>query len=125
MIDKQEIFDKAWDHFITNKSPRAIEAGSCCYRTPEGKKCAIGIFIPDDLYYEEVAKYEGQVFKVLPTHIKERIFPDYDPAEDTLFLIDLQHFCHDRGENEHMEFRIHNFKIIAKNHGLKVPSDEV
>jgi hypothetical protein len=56
-ITAQAIFNAAWQEFIINKAPPAMretteEDGSeykfsCCYLTPDGRKCAVGLCIPD------------------------------------------------------------------------------
>jgi hypothetical protein len=51
----QEIFDKVALHLLTQGRP-ARESGSCKYRTPGGRKCAIGCLIEDDQY---TPKMEG------------------------------------------------------------------
>lgn len=58
-LSKQDILDKVWQWFIIERNPQAVirdEYGgkACRYRmdeTPEcQQRCAIGIFIPDELY---------------------------------------------------------------------------
>lgn len=46
----QEIFDKAARHLLTQKERSMIGPTLCAYRGPDGKKCAVGIFIPDEKY---------------------------------------------------------------------------
>ena len=39
------------DHIKTNFKGKSInKSGQCMYRCDDGKKCAVGLFIPDDLY---------------------------------------------------------------------------
>jgi hypothetical protein len=61
---KQEIFNKVWNHFVTEGKPLSVYLATsghleCCYRqeTPEGTlKCAVGLLLPDELYDPE---FEG------------------------------------------------------------------
>lgn len=46
---KQELMKKIELEF-KGKSLAHETARTCLYRGPEGKKCAVGLFIPDDLY---------------------------------------------------------------------------
>jgi hypothetical protein len=50
----QEIFDTVAKHLFT-QGCRSIEVDdegeeSCLYRAPEGRMCAVGVLIPDELY---------------------------------------------------------------------------
>ncbi len=41
------------DYFIVKRNPRALTGyGVCKYRTDDGKKCAVGCLIPDEIYNE-------------------------------------------------------------------------
>jgi hypothetical protein len=67
-MNKQEMFDKVWDWFVTNKNApsisltKAIE--TCMYRGPNGTKCAFGVLIPDDVanseFVEEFNSYSSE-----------------------------------------------------------------
>jgi hypothetical protein len=61
-LSNQQVFDKVWDHFITKKNPPSIrDDGRCVYRGPDGSKCAIGIFIPDEKYFPEMDVNSGHI----------------------------------------------------------------
>jgi hypothetical protein len=47
MIDLQQIFNAAWQLFIVEDNPPAMEDGVCKYLCKDGRKCAIGLCIPD------------------------------------------------------------------------------
>ena len=50
---EQEIFDLVWQHFIVEKHPRSfvdVSQVRCAYRGVDGARCAVGLFIPDELY---------------------------------------------------------------------------
>jgi hypothetical protein len=52
-LTRQEILDKVVEHFTEQGCPSVNEDNddvSCLYRTENGHKCAVGIFIPDELY---------------------------------------------------------------------------
>ncbi len=49
----QEVYDYVAAHLLTQNAKAQGEIGSangCLYRAPEGRKCAAGCLIPDDLY---------------------------------------------------------------------------
>lgn len=53
-ITLQEIFNKAWQHFIVEENKPAVfrkdprDTFTCCYLTEDGRKCAIGLALPDN-----------------------------------------------------------------------------
>ena len=49
MRTAQELFDIIVAHLRAQGS-KALNGNECCYRTPDGKKCAIGCLIPDSIY---------------------------------------------------------------------------
>ena len=50
-LTPQQVFDRVWKWFVTEQNPRAVSSGGkCMLRTSSGAKCAIGIFIPDEMY---------------------------------------------------------------------------
>jgi hypothetical protein len=47
----QDVFNKNWQCFVIEGQPRAVNTNQqCCYKTSDGKKCAIGVCIPDEIY---------------------------------------------------------------------------
>ena len=52
-MTRQEIFDKVVAHFAVQREA-AAEDGVCMYRTPDGRKCAIGALIPDEVYSQRL-----------------------------------------------------------------------
>jgi len=46
-MNLQEIFNLAWEHFVIKKNPPAASENTCYYAMPDGRKCAIGLAIPD------------------------------------------------------------------------------
>lgn len=54
MKSEQEVFDKVTHHLLSQQVKAADSDGACLYRTPEGRKCAIGCLIPDEEYREHM-----------------------------------------------------------------------
>lgn len=54
-MNLQEIFNKVYTGLRDQGFERAVnERGNCMYRAPDGKKCAFGHLIPDELYKPEM-----------------------------------------------------------------------
>ncbi len=83
----QKIFDTVSNHLLT-QNEKAIEFGSCKYRTLNGLKCAAGCLIPDSAYSSDM---EGRFAQNL-SYIRE----NFSSSECNL-IEDLQiiHDCRD------------------------------
>lgn len=78
-MNAQQVFDKVADHLWTQGVP-SIDAlsGYCMYRGEEGRSCAVGCLIPDDVYSQSmedlrVAALVGAFGTRLPPFIKEHV----------------------------------------------------
>ena len=50
-LTNQEAFDAVLVHIRAQEyKPARGPYATCCYRAPDGKKCAVGCLIPDELY---------------------------------------------------------------------------
>ncbi len=49
-MNNQEAFDKICNHLMTQKARAIGPTGMCVFRDAEGRKCAVGCLIPDELY---------------------------------------------------------------------------
>jgi hypothetical protein len=88
-LNKQEAFDKAVRGIILQGGP-SIAGVDCLYRGPDGRKCAIGHLIPDDVYDPEM---EGRGITTTATTSRIRKFlvsQGWDSVEDIYFLLGLQ-----------------------------------
>jgi hypothetical protein len=50
MVSAQELFDTVATHLLGQKKAAKNAAGLCCYRSPDGLRCAVGCLIPDEVY---------------------------------------------------------------------------
>lgn len=67
MITPQDIFNAAWNHFVLNDNPPAVdEDGDCCYLTADGRKCAVGLCIPDGHPAQRSGNHYGQLILSFP-----------------------------------------------------------
>lgn len=131
-MNRQEMFDKVWDHFVTKGKPLSVSAkGSCFYRGPKGERCAFGVLIPDRLYDPNMDAFGGVRASSLL-----RWYPDvaeyldaevsYEEATgDMLFIDDLQ-TAHDRvakGDADWLEAGIEgSLRELADRYDLVVPA---
>lgn len=120
-LSQQEIFNRVWQHFIIERQPRSVTSdGHCRYRGPEGAKCAVGLFIPDDCYSPWMeglgadcilAEARNQKH-VLPSELTELL------SEHPALLRDLQNL-HDKGTSR-LEFE-RALVELADSYNLWVP----
>jgi hypothetical protein len=52
-MTRQELFDQTVRHLFTQGGPSFTTTG-CLYRAPNGRKCAVGFWIPDDRYIPDI-----------------------------------------------------------------------
>lgn len=65
-MNMQEIFDTVVAHLRSMDSGRAINsAGHCVYLAPDGKKCAVGVLIPDG---HPAQRAQGSARRLLDEH---------------------------------------------------------
>jgi hypothetical protein len=98
-MTRQEIFDKVVAHFAVQREA-AVEDGVRMYRTPDGRKCAIGALIPDEMY--------SPCFEDKPVRALLREFPEIMMASGLSecsagFLFALQD-AHDSWTSTTMQF---------------------
>lgn len=122
-MDKQAIFNTVWNHFIAEGNPPSISAeGRCRYRTEDGKKCAIGILIPDELYSEAL---EGSSAKGICDFADIRAALDVHDSTDINYLNQIQ-FAHDGAAADHRAEFAQYVKVkmqeIGKDFGLDIPT---
>ncbi|MDN7183586.1 hypothetical protein M0D69_37375 [Caballeronia sp. SEWSISQ10-4 2] len=54
MLSAKEIYERVRDHLLTQRAVSEDENGSCRLRCNDGRKCAIGSLIRDDLYCPDI-----------------------------------------------------------------------
>lgn len=124
-ITLQKIFDLAWQKFIVEGGePAADTNGRCLYLTEDGRKCAVGLALPDG----HPTQGSGGTFSVLV-----RAYPG-------LFSLDVLGLVSDGdGELDRFQARLHDslqekgkwvqdvedrarcYRVVAKEFGLTVP----
>ncbi|SAK41803.1 hypothetical protein AWB77_00384 [Caballeronia fortuita] len=54
MLSPKDIYERVSEHLLTQRAVSEDDNGSCRLRSPEGRKCAIGSLVRDDLYEPEL-----------------------------------------------------------------------
>lgn len=132
LLVEQDVFNKAWKEFIEKEAPPAVARRSgdvyCCrYRTEDGRACAIGLSIPDELARHLEGKGAGSLCRV---EVLEALgFAHYvQPVKSEDWLYDLQYSLHDAlidsstGQwRVNVSERREAYESYAKRWGLTIP----
>lgn len=116
-MTKQELFTKVSSHLRQQRSRSVMTRpgrGSgvivaCAYRGEDGKKCALGILIPDDKYNPDIEGARGSDVIKNYTEIKK-------PSKGLLRLADALQAIHDTIEPTSWGDAL---RALAISHGLK------
>jgi len=112
---KQNLFNMMWNGLKGQGWIRSLSDYGCLYRGDDGRKCAIGHCISDqvantwdDARYSSVAKIlEGEGLTVSRINFLSRAQLAHDKADDD--------------DDGHMELE---FRKFAKQHNLSIPEDK-
>lgn len=137
-INLQKIFDTAWQAFIIERKPPAQDGYVCKYKTEDGRRCAIGLSIPDGHSYEKLEMSFGDLlyheYELIQRNSCDELLFDYALVElsiDASIRFELDEFqslLHDRfaknGEwivsQEQMKA---SYIFLAKKWKLTIPED--
>jgi hypothetical protein len=130
-MTNQEIFDKAYAHGFTMKNmAKDYESLSldCMYRAPNGEKCLIGGFIPDEKYIPSMELVISDLvfdkkFRLILDEIGLTIpYEQNSVTTDEIlrneFLSCLQS-CHDDADS--LEDMFVNMQKLAQDYQLQIP----
>jgi hypothetical protein len=124
-ITLQDIFNKAWQHFIIEDNPPATELMMgmhvCRYLTLDGRKCAVGLALPNNPeVQEQCCGFETLVVD----------YPDLFSEDLTgkSYLREFQNRLHDKLQRDGnwaygKEQMKHSYLSVAEEYGLTVPSE--
>ena len=118
MNDKQAILEATTMAIVTQGGPSYVD-GSCKYRGPDGRKCAIGLLIADD-FYEET--FEGFLVSY---SMWNALYKSGVPRFVLRFLFDLQQ-AHDTaayGRTEFWESWTLQLRRLCEIHDLEFPGE--
>lgn len=125
-ITLQMIFDAGWQAFVVEKQKPAYKNGKCCYLTSDGRRCVVGLALPDDV---------AQTLKDVEMSFSELLSDYEDLFADSLLAIERSHLeyfqdsLHDNqvdGETE--DWKNHDYLRptylrIARYFDLKIPEE--
>ncbi len=125
-LTRQEILDKVVSHFEEQGGPGVDKRRACTYHAEDGKKCAIGVLIPDNLYSPDM---EDLTFKALVRRYAAVLRDGHiDPIKDFDFLSSLQ-LIHDSAAVGHrfggdfMRAFMGRLRYLAVREGLVIRSN--
>jgi hypothetical protein len=130
MITLQQIFDAAWQAFIVEGKPPAVEYGSCSYLTPDGRKCAVGLTLPeghecqsDSLRFADLVNGYPELFDAVIRHASdERLNEFQGDLHDELITKSAATDQRLSDTWQHsVEERAALYRDVAMKHGLTVP----
>lgn len=129
-ISLQDIFDAAWQAFIIDdKLPATTGAGGCSYLTSDGRKCAVGLCLPEG---HETQNFWGCLSELVERH--PELFDDQMKAMKYTDLNEFQAALHDtltsheykqgemiRGWCMSSSHRATIYRVVAKAYNLTIP----
>lgn len=118
MITTQQIFDAAWQKFIIEDAPPASNPnGGCSYLTSDGRKCAVGLCLPDGHKAQESGLFMNELVDNYPEL--------FDPHIET----DIQNLLHDYLVNTNngewlypLKKRMEIYLRVAEQFNLAIPA---
>jgi hypothetical protein len=114
ITDAQMIFNTVYTHLLKQGGPSTIR-GACMYRGQNGRMCAVGFMIPDDVYEEDM---EGTNALSLIAHT-----PKLEHLQPHMTLLRRMQGIHDdfammSPETSWPEWIKHGFRTLAEREGL-------
>jgi hypothetical protein len=112
-MNLQEIFDTATVGIIKQGGPASSkDTYMCAYRGEDGRKCAVGQLIPDELY---TADLEGKGVHILGIPGLQEILPQVDVTDKVFSLLDDLQDTHDNAPTEETEdgVRYWTYQVVA------------
>jgi hypothetical protein len=98
MTEKQDLFDRIVTHCFNQGFQSVDDTGSCMYRGEEGRSCAVGCLIPDEMYDPSIERKIYDMFNVSDNSYREAIY-EYLGGEEHVKFLRLMQLAHDNTEN--------------------------
>lgn len=126
MITLQQIFNKAWTQFIEkNDLPATNDVGLAKYLDHQGRRCAVGLCLPDDHPALHSGRRLSSLVKTYPALFSKQV-----RLMDPKRLDEFQRCLHDDlveiGDSNTWKYDLDNrrqiYRNVASMYGLKVPS---
>lgn len=117
----QEVFNTVAEHLLRQGAKSGVPSSfcgmnrfSCRYRAPDGKRCAIGICVPDDVYSEN---WENTTIRTVAKDDPLRYAKVFGTEVSSDLLEQLQE-CHDEFAVEAWPTRL---RTLARYYNLQLP----
>lgn len=123
-ISLQDIFDAAWQAFIVEGRPPAHDGYSCQYLTFDGRRCAVGLVLPDKPSPDELDGDFSSIVSEFPEWFDEEIqeLNNTDPNQLNRFQQDLHDSLIANEDWTHpVNVRRDWYLKVAKSYNLKLP----
>ena len=118
-MELQTIYNQCAAHLLRQAKASYDDVGEAClYRGPDGMKCAVGYFIRDDQYHENLEGYDAkdeELYGPLASYLGKAPSPG-----QSALLFDLQR-AHDHYLKCGLDYWASRMIEIAKQYGLIVP----
>jgi hypothetical protein len=103
---KQTLFNKVVRHLLTQKD-QSTSGGNCCYRSPDGLKCAAGCLLPDDFDFERYNRdrWSSLVEQKLVSGLNYKLICDLQEIHDSKRIVAWPSYL----------------AALARTHKLKIP----
>jgi hypothetical protein len=90
-ITLQDIFNKAWEHFIIGdgKPSWSTEQNCCMYLDEYGNKCAVGLCIPDGCPAQKIFRNFSGLINIYPELFDDNSICDYTSEQINYFQKNL------------------------------------
>lgn len=110
----QEIYNTVVSHLLAQGEPARIvdnTGAQCMYRTPDGKKCAIGVLIPD-------ADYDPAMEGLPVLQLLDLAIDSLAPYREHVGLLQGLQRAHDTWNDTGMDSLLLDLSFVAKEHNL-------
>ena len=111
-MTNQQAFEISVKHMLCAKGQSINSEGDCAYRGKHGRKCAIGVLIPDEQYHEEMEK---RTVRYLVQNMHVDALLDID-----LGLLRALQAQHDGTSTRNWPPSVESFKRIGETHNLDI-----
>lgn len=133
-VSLQDIFNAAWQKFVLEDNPPAVDPSlpmNCQYLTTDGRKCAVGLCIPDGHEFQNMFSGFGDVVCADRERWEgEHLFDAKIHSMNIEYLNDFQSRLHDDLQMsgqwlQDQDGRRSDYLKVAYDYGLKVPGEQV
>ena len=129
-ITLQDILTAAWQAFIVERRPPACDpiSRNCVYLTEDGRKCAIGLCIPDGHPAQHSYATFGSLVHAYPglfdDQIKSLTPDERDDIQEALHDTHLDYDDGDQWRDGHIQDMITCYREVARKYNLILPEED-